>query len=294
MSRSGIFEIMHFVKSTKVDDHDDHIDGMYRKIFDSVMDSLIVFDSQGNILAANRQAQKMFDYDYDTFTKLSWKDIIHRASFEDFERFKEQISVEGYSQYEVFGRRQKGSVLYAWTQGTSFEYLEQSYVTQQKQTEQLNKYLMMHDRLTGLYNRAYFEEEMQRLERGRVFPVSVIMIDVDGLKAVNDSRGHSAGDELLRETARILTRFFRSGDVTARLGGDEFAVLLPGANGLRAIKVISELESLINARNSDFKEFQIQLSMGTATGYQGCSLAEILKEADKRMYEDKGSKVNRR
>jgi len=86
-------------------------------------------------------------------------------------------------------------------------------------------YLGTHGALTGVYNRAYFEEELERLKRGRGFsPVSVVTVDVDGMKAINDSLGHAAGD------AVVLASAFRNEDVVARIGGDEFAVLLPASD----------------------------------------------------------------
>ncbi|MDD5369776.1 MAG: diguanylate cyclase, partial [Anaerolineaceae bacterium] len=99
-------------------------------------------------------------------------------------------------------------------------------ITDRKKVEDELRYLSTHDRLTGIYNRGYFEEELARLDHGRQFPVSVLMADVDGLKETNDTHGHQAGDELLRQTAEVLKSAFRAQDVVARIGGDEFGILL--------------------------------------------------------------------
>jgi diguanylate cyclase (GGDEF)-like protein len=88
-------------------------------------------------------------------------------------------------------------------------------------------YLNTHDSLTGLYNRSYFQEEITRLERGRRFPVTVLMADIDNLKQVNETRGFLSGDQLIRNAADVLASCFRVEDVVARIGGDEFGVLLP-------------------------------------------------------------------
>jgi len=100
-------------------------------------------------------------------------------------------------------------------------------VTEKKKKEKEIRYLSFHDVLTGLYNRAFFEEELRRLDTGRHLPLSLVFLDVDGLKEVNDALGHEEGDRLLREIARVLQKSTREGDVITRWGGDEFVILLP-------------------------------------------------------------------
>ncbi|MHB8917084.1 MAG: PAS domain S-box protein, partial [Desulfocucumaceae bacterium] len=99
-------------------------------------------------------------------------------------------------------------------------------ITERKKMERQLSFLSLHDPLTGLYNRAYFEQELRRLEDGRHTSAGIILCDVDGLKIVNDSLGHDAGDTLLAVTAGVIRTSFRGSDMVARIGGDEFAVLL--------------------------------------------------------------------
>jgi two-component system chemotaxis sensor kinase CheA len=98
-------------------------------------------------------------------------------------------------------------------------------VSERRETIDKLEYMSMHDSLTGLYNRSYFEEEMRRLENSRRNPVALILFDVDGLKLVNDTLGHDKGDQLLLQSARIIGECFRKEDVAARVGGDEFAAI---------------------------------------------------------------------
>ncbi len=158
---------------------------------------------------------------------------------------------------------------------------------QRKRMEEKLLYVGTHDALTGLYNRTHFEEETTRLERGRQFPISILMVDVNGLKAVNDSQGHEAGDELLRRTAQILLISVRVEDMVARIGGDEFAVLLTGTDVSTAEKAVERIRKNLEAHNSKYNGPPLSLSLGVATGEKGSSLAKILKEADKNMYQDK-------
>ncbi|MEW6417734.1 MAG: diguanylate cyclase [Nitrospirota bacterium] len=164
---------------------------------------------------------------------------------------------------------------------------------QRKRMEEKLLYVGTHDTLTGLYNRTYFEEETNRLERGRQFPISILMVDVNGLKAVNDSQGHGAGDELLRRTAQILLISVRVEDMVARIGGDEFAVLLTGTGISAAEKAVERVRKNLKAHNCKYNRPPLSLSLGVATGEKGSSLDEVLKEADKNMYQDKLSRNNK-
>jgi diguanylate cyclase (GGDEF)-like protein/PAS domain S-box-containing protein len=147
------------------------------------------------------------------------------------------------------------------------------------------QHLSMHDALTGLYNRSYFEESIERLERGRHYPISILMADVDQLKTTNDRRGHSAGDDMLKRVAQVLTIAFRAEDVVARIGGDEFAVLLPDTSVKAAEVALVRLQDILQEHNTNyFTEDPLHLSIGISTAENGESLIETLKEADTAMY----------
>jgi diguanylate cyclase (GGDEF)-like protein/PAS domain S-box-containing protein len=156
-----------------------------------------------------------------------------------------------------------------------------------KRIEEKIRYLGIHDALTGLYNRAYFDEELKRLSNGRFFPVSVVMADLDHLKETNDQEGHAKGDELLRLAARVLRAAFRAEDVVARIGGDEFAVLLPGMDANLVEKAKQRILDNIGNQNTAKAGKPLQISMGVSTVEKGGSLEEALKTAYERMYQEK-------
>jgi diguanylate cyclase (GGDEF)-like protein/PAS domain S-box-containing protein len=162
-------------------------------------------------------------------------------------------------------------------------------ITERKKTETKLKHLSIHDALTGLYNRAYFDEEMTQLERGQQFPVSIVMVDIDNLKEINDRQGHPTGDEFLRQAAQALRASFRVEDIVARIGGDEFAVLLPGIDATGVQNAIRRIKDNIKQQNAVRSGPPLSLSLGASTAEKGGSLVEALKIADGQMYIEKNN-----
>lgn len=159
-------------------------------------------------------------------------------------------------------------------------------ITERKLNERRLEYLSTHDALTGLYNRYYFEQVMNTLELTR--HPAIIICDVDGLKLINDTLGHAAGDETLKAAGQILETVLGGSGITARIGGDEFAIILFEGNR-------EEVESLINAIRVDAIHYTLRensvhlsLSVGYAFGDENTVNAfDLYKEADNQMYREK-------
>ena len=100
-------------------------------------------------------------------------------------------------------------------------------ISSNKKLEKELTYLSFHDQMTGLYNYRYFKNEIERFNKSRKLPISILIIDIDRLKIINDSKGHIKGNEIIKKTADILQRVVRDEDILARVGGDEFGVILP-------------------------------------------------------------------
>lgn len=166
-------------------------------------------------------------------------------------------------------------------------------ITEIKLAEERLRYLSTHDSLTGLYNRAYFDEELKRLAKGRTFPVGVVVADVDGLKAVNDNFGHLAGDRLLQRAAQVLLDAFRAADVVARIGGDEFVVLVPGASDVHVREVIARIGACQQIFNCENHECVLRLSLGYATARSRDDLMKAFRNADERMMIEKSRRKTR-
>jgi diguanylate cyclase (GGDEF)-like protein/putative nucleotidyltransferase with HDIG domain len=143
------------------------------------------------------------------------------------------------------------------------------------------------DPLTGLANRRAFERELeQRLAIAFPEPFCVIMLDVDGLKQVNDARGHAAGDAVLKRVASVLSANLRSVDVVTRWGGDEFVLLMPGTDQVGAVSLARRVGGTL--RNPEDPSGPISVSIGTASfPTDGTTPVALLGAADRSMYADK-------
>lgn len=161
-------------------------------------------------------------------------------------------------------------------------------ITERKRDELQLKYLSLHDQLTGLYNRNFFEAEMKRLQGGRDYPITVMICDVDGLKIINDTMGHEQGDKILKICAKLLSQTLRQSDVISRTGGDEFTALLAKADQTIGESIAKRIKQQVEQYNKIHQDLPLSISIGTATATnQKKSLKEALKTADELMYQEK-------
>lgn len=160
-------------------------------------------------------------------------------------------------------------------------------ITARKKAEAYLEYLGKHDVLTQLRNRTFYVEELNRITRKGPWPLSVIAIDLNGLKAINDEHGHAAGDTLLRRVGEVLSKAVDAATCAARIGGDEFSVLLPGTDERGAQAVLERIASLVEINNQFYPGQHLSLAMGIATCVSGAEVETALHRADKAMYAEK-------
>jgi len=179
------------------------------------------------------------------------------------------------------------SVLPGYEHDWSLVQVALTDITARKRAEAYLEYLGKHDVLTKLYNRSFYVDELNRLERKGPFPVTIAMIDLNGLKAANDQLGHAAGDALLRRAGEVLSKAVDKPSCAARIGGDEFALLMPGTEERDAKLVLESIENLLEVNNQFYTGLPLSFSMGLATSEPGERLESVVKRADLRMYEAK-------
>jgi diguanylate cyclase (GGDEF)-like protein len=160
-------------------------------------------------------------------------------------------------------------------------------ITARKKAEAYLEFLGKHDVLTQLRNRSYFEDDLTRLERNGPYPVSIIMADLNGLKEVNDTLGHAAGDGLLRRAGEVLGKAVGESVTAARIGGDEFGILLPGTDERGLNQMLERIQTLVELNNQFYHGSRLSLSLGAATCKQGERLEQTMSLADARMYDAK-------
>jgi len=282
-------------------------------IIDFLPDATFVIDREGKVIAWNHAIEEMTgvrkedmlgkgDYAYAVpfygkarpilIDLIFYKDKHVELSYEFIERKESTICGESQTP-SLFN----GQGAYLWgkasplfdSEGNLIGAIESIRdITERKRTEEQLKYLSLHDPLTGLYNRTFFEDSMRRAGDGRFSPVGIIVCDLDGLKFINDTLGHDAGDSLLENAAAVIEGSFRQSDIVSRIGGDEFAILLIHSDEKTVEEACNRLRHAIDRYNEARPEIPLSISMGFAVSTQSDhGINELFKEADNNMYREK-------
>jgi len=148
------------------------------------------------------------------------------------------------------------------------------------------RYLSEHDQLTNLYNRKYYEEELIRLDTENNLPLSVIVANINGIKLINDSFGHAAGDDMIKAVAEVLTKGSRKKDVICRLAGDEFIIMSPATDTVEAEKIMNRIKEIAAQRKVGQLDISVSLGYDIKTDSDE-NIIETIKKAEDYMYRKK-------
>lgn len=275
----------------------------YRTLFEGAASPMVIFEGY-TIIDANKAFEKFSGYSKkELLGKFDWTKFVDKKDLPRIREYQQKRRIDPSSvpiQYEFTFIDKYNNKKYVISTAT---FLPNGHflvslidVTERKQLEEKLRFISFHDPLTGLYNRYYFEEEFNRLKNCRCLPVVLIIADLDGLKYVNDTFGHKAGDEYIKACAKILKSSVRNSDVVARLGGDEFGIILPQSGAIAAKKVILRINESICKFNKEKKlKFQISLSIGFAvSSIEKLDPNKLFREADDAMYIEKQRKKQRK
>ncbi|MDZ7759544.1 MAG: PAS domain S-box protein [Desulfovermiculus sp.] len=265
-------------------------------ILENSADAIAILDKQGTFIRWNKRAAELFGYTYEEIKQRKVFDF--HSDQAQMDKMLHLLRQQGYVRdYEISFQRKGGpdvpcSVSVTLLKDSSNRNIGSVSIVRDlsewKETEQQLIYLCYHDTLCGLYNRNFFEKEMNRLSDGRYAPVGIIICDLDGLKFVNDTKGHKSGDQLLCQAADILRTTFRSSDIVARIGGDEFAVLVTGADQATTKGLVTRLKENVDDFNAHDRHIPLYMSIGYAVSQsQPIDMEGLFREADNRMYEEK-------
>jgi diguanylate cyclase (GGDEF)-like protein/PAS domain S-box-containing protein len=261
----------------------------YKSFFENSIDGIYKSTLDGNYIDANPALVKMLGYNNkEELFSINIPNQLY-VSKKDRPTPKERNKL-----FETQFKRKDGTII--WVEVSSrviynkdkpvyYEGIVRN-ITGRKKSEEKIKYLSFHDNLTGLYNRAYFEEEIKRLDTKRQLPLSFIIADINSLKLVNDAFGHLQGDKLVVKIAEVLKAFFRKEDIVGRWGGDEFSILLPQTNKEDAEEIVNRIKNVCIV--TDEQEIPISLSLGNATKEKvNQDIQDVIKEAEDNMYRHK-------
>ena len=275
-------------------------DEQFRTAFDDALVGIALVAPDGMWLRVNDALCGILGYSREQLQSMTFQDITHPEDLDaDVAQLEETLAGTraGY-QMEKRYLRPDGQVVWALLSvslvrdaaAAPLHFISQIQdISERKRLESELSRLATRDDLTGLYNRRFFERELTqqlRLLRRHGGTASVLFVDLDRFKEVNDTLGHQCGDDLLKHVAAILQGRLRESDVIARLGGDEFAVLLPMTGPDGAMCIVAALEREFAERPADLEGHSVtaQASIGVAELDAELDVDGVLRRADQAMY----------
>ncbi len=281
----------------------------YRRIVETAQEGIWQIDAEGRTTFANARMAEMLGCSLDALQGRLLFDFMdeegRRIAEANLERRRQGIT----EQHDFKFRRLDGGEIWTLLSTNPILDAEGRYagalamiidISDRKRMEETLRQLATHDALTGLFNRRYFftlaERELERSQRYG-HPLALLMLDLDHFKAINDSRGHQAGDQVLRAVASIIQTNLRQIDVVGRYGGEEFVVLLPETARMTALAVAKRLCAAVAVQSVELsgESLPITISVGMAVGFgdAALNLEEMLERADRALYAAKATGRNR-
>lgn len=276
----------------------------YRSLFDQTHDSIFLISLEGRIMTANQRGQELLGYSLKELERMNVDQI--SIELEESQGVMQRLQAgEKIPLFERQFRRKDGRIIHVEIRADLVRddqgkplYIQSLTrdVTERKQKEAKIQFMSFRDSLTGLYNRRYLEEEMERLDQSRQLPICLIMADLNGLKQANDFYGHAVGDQMLKKSAQVFREACRKEDIIARWGGDEFVIFLPSTTEEEGYTICNRIQRIASEKTQPDENNQvaaqenlpISMALGLAVKtHFSQSLPDLLIQAENHMYEQK-------
>jgi len=271
----------------------------YRMIVECAQEGIWAIDEKQRTTFVNRRMSEMLGFSPEEIIGKPVNSITSEQLFPFQEQTKTTLFTGSIGRFDKRILRRDGSEIYVSVEASPIVDNEGdcigaiafvSDITERKRMEEELKYQATHDNLTGIYNRFFFEEQMKLISKERNLNTGILVLDVDGLKYINDTLGHYRGDRLLIELTSLLTSIFRPADIIARIGGDEFAVIIRQIDLETITGLVERLNERISVHNINLKRHQnpISASVGYAVkDYETKTLEQTFKQADEMLFKEK-------
>lgn len=282
---------------------------MSSAVYEHTMDGVLITDRQNRILHVNEAFADITGYPLESVIGKDPKILKsgkHDRHF--YQKIWDQLSMDGYWQGEITNRKKNGEIYIEWlsinaiknAQGQIENFIGIfSDVTHQRKDAHNHAYLATHDPLTGLSNRLLFNDRLEHaINHAERFHkcISIIFCDLDNFKPINDTYGHSVGDEILKYIGDALQEILRKDDTVCRFGGDEFVILVEDLESFEYLdEILQRINQLANTPYMiDGNSIKIGMSIGASIYPDDGQDAEtLIKAADSAMYRAKNSGKNR-
>jgi len=267
---------------------------LFNNALENITESLVITDEDNRIIYINNSFINKYKYEKSDILEKNYSILESEKDEEEFFDFGEDMM----EKYHVDKNGKKFPVIISFAEindvftDIKFKVHVIRDVTEIKKMEMKLKKKAGYDELTGVYNRRAgieFLKKYLKIADREEYSLILIFIDINNLKKVNDTMGHKTGDELIKNTSRIIEESIRASDVISRIGGDEFLVVLPNCNLTEKRKVEKRIEKKIKKFNENNQNYEVSISRGASEYQPGSNMQydELIQIADDRMYKNK-------